>query len=165
MLECVDSKFRGQDSPLFRAAHQQTPKLTSQPPLWLLKITQETTTVGSGDLVWRATHGVLTILYGGWRQHVVTNVHRSDTPAPLTGGQEQAVKHHHLVPKVISALIYPGERKELCSIKKTISFYLLICCFIHIFTVLTWEYLDKLHPHWKGNLLSSTRQHSHPPIL
>lgn len=49
----------------------------------------------------------------------MANVHRSDAPAPLTGGQEQAVKHHHLVPKVISALIYPGKRKELCSIKKT----------------------------------------------
>lgn len=44
----------------------------------------------------------------------MANVHRSDAPASLTGGQEQAVKHHHLVPKVISALIYPGKGKELC---------------------------------------------------
>lgn len=84
--------------------------------------------------MWRATHCVLTILYGGWRQHVVTNVHRSDTPAPLTGGQEQAVKHHHLVPEVISALIYPGKRKELCSIKKRqllfVFFRLLISIFL-----------------------------------
>lgn len=57
---------------------------------------------------------ILTILNGGWRQHIMTDAHRSDTPALPTGGQEQAVKHHHLVPKVIFALVYPDKWKQLC---------------------------------------------------
>lgn len=52
----------------------------------------------------------------------MTDAHRSDTPALLTGGQEQAVKHHHLVPKVIFALVYPGKWKQLCLTEKTTDF-------------------------------------------
>lgn len=52
---------------------------------------------------------VLTILNGGWRQHKVADADRADTAALLTGAQEQAVKHHHLVPKVILALVNPGQ--------------------------------------------------------
>lgn len=39
----------------------------------------------------------------------MTDAHRSDTLALLTGAQEQAVKHHHLVPKVIFALVYSNK--------------------------------------------------------
>lgn len=38
----------------------------------------------------------------------MTNAHRPYTLALLTGGQKQAVKNHHIVPKEIFALIYPG---------------------------------------------------------
>lgn len=37
----------------------------------------------------------------------MTNACRLDALALLTGGQKQAVKNHHLVPKVVFALIYP----------------------------------------------------------
>lgn len=53
----------------------------------------------------------------------MTDAHRPDTPALLTGEQEQAVKHHHLVPEVIFALIYPEKWKQLCLAKKTTDFF------------------------------------------
>lgn len=37
----------------------------------------------------------------------MTNAGRLDALALLTGGQKQAVENHHLVPKVVFALIYP----------------------------------------------------------
>lgn len=40
----------------------------------------------------------------------MTDAHRIYALALLTGGQKQAVKNHHLVPKVIFALIYPEKQ-------------------------------------------------------
>lgn len=54
----------------------------------------------------------------------MTDAHRPDTQALLTGGQEQAVKHHHLVPKVIFALVYPDKCKQLCLTEKSTEFFL-----------------------------------------
>lgn len=42
----------------------------------------------------------------------MTDAHRLYAPALLTGGQKQAVKNHHLVPKVVLALIDP-EKENL----------------------------------------------------
>lgn len=39
----------------------------------------------------------------------MTQGHRPGAPPLLAGGQEQAVEHRHLVPEVISALVYPGK--------------------------------------------------------
>lgn len=82
---------------------------------------------------------ILTILNGGWRQHIMTDAHRSDTPALLTGGQEQAVKHHHLVPQVIFALVYPGKWNQLCLPEKKTHFFCLFICFVFLMIILLFQ--------------------------
>lgn len=60
---------------------------------------------------------VLTVLYWGWRQHIVTNGHRLYTLALLTGGKKQGVKNCHLVPDVIFALKYAEKQIPCFSFK------------------------------------------------
>lgn len=52
----------------------------------------------------------LTTLHWGWGQHIVANAHWPHTLALVAGQQKLAVKNHHLVPEVISAVKHPARR-------------------------------------------------------